>query len=177
VMAMRLDELNALGREAAEHELLRCCGSERWAREMAVRRPWPNLETMAEDADSIWRGLSTGDHLQAFAAHPRIGATAGTAEVGADGGGRSGDAAWSAQEQSRVAAAGDHLRGRLAAANDRYQARFGFIFIVCATGRSAEQMLGIVDERLTHSLEEERRIAADEQRKITWLRLKKLVTE
>ena len=72
---MRLDDLNALGREAAEHELLRCCGSERWAREMAASRPWPNLEALADEADKIWRGVATVDHLQAFAAHPRIGDT------------------------------------------------------------------------------------------------------
>ena len=175
---MQLDELNALDRRAAEDELLRCCGSERWAREMAVRRPWANFEAMAEDADTIWRGLSTIDHLQAFMAHPRIGATGGSAEVGAaEDAVRPGDASWSSQEQSRVVAAGDDLRARLAAANDGYQARFGFIFIVCAAGKSAEEMLVIVDERLTHSREEELRIAAEEQRRITRLRLKKLVSE
>ena len=161
---MRLDDLNTLDREAAEHELLRCCGSERWAREMAARRPFPNLEALAEEADKIWRGLATVDHLQAFAAHPRIG-----------GPGKSGEAHWSSQEQSRVGAAGDDVRERLAAANDDYQARFGFIFIVCANGKSAEEMLAIVDERLKHSREEELRIAAEEQRKITRLRLEKLV--
>jgi OHCU decarboxylase len=175
---MQLDELNLLDRGAAEHELLRCCGSERWAREMAVRRPWANFDAMAEDADSIWRGLSTVDHLQAFAAHPRIGVTGGAAEAGAaDSGGRPGDTSWSSQEQSRVIAASDDLRGRLAAANDGYQARFGFIFIICATGRSAREMLAMVDERLAHSREEELRIAADEQRKITRLRLKKLIPD
>lgn len=133
---------------------------------------------MTEDADTIWGGLSTIDHLQAFASHPRIGVTAGAAGAGAaDGGGRPGKTEWSAQEQSRVIAASDDLRSRLAAANDGYQARFGFLFVVCATGKSAEEMLAIVDERLTHSREEELRIAADEQRKITRLRLKKLVSE
>ena len=164
-MAMRLDDLNALGREDAEREILRCCGSERWAREMAARRPFPNLEALAEEADKIWRGLATVDHLQAFAAHPRIGEP-----------GKSGDERWSSQEQSRVGAAGDDVRERLAAANDDYQARFGFIFIVCATGKSAEEMLAIVDERLTHSREEELQIAAEEQRRITRLRLNKLVS-
>jgi len=162
---MRLDDLNALGREAAEHELLRCCGSERWAREMAASRPWPSLDALAEAADKIWRGVATVDHLQAFAAHPRIG--------GAGGAGRE---SWSSQEQSRVAAASHDARERLAAANDDYQARFGFIFIVCATGKSAEEMLAMVDTRLKHSREEELRIAAEEQRKITRLRLEKLLT-
>jgi OHCU decarboxylase len=177
---MRLDELNALGREAAELELLRCCGSERWAREMAASRPWPNLEAMAEEADTIWRGLATADHLQAFAAHPRIGGTSRADGPGMPGraGGAGGPAgeSWSSQEQARAAAAGDDVRERLAAANDDYQARFGFIFIVCATGKSAEEMLEIVDERLGHTREDELRTAAEEQRKITRLRLGKLVS-
>jgi OHCU decarboxylase len=178
-MAVRLDELNTLDREAAEHGFLRCCGSERWAREMAASRPFPNLEAMAEEADKIWRGLATVDHLQAFAAHPRIGDVqrAGRAGEAGRAGGDDTPERWSSQEQSRVGAAGDDVRERLAAANDAYHARFGFIFIVCATGMSADEMLAIVDERLTHSREEELRIAAEEQRKITQLRLEKLVSE
>jgi OHCU decarboxylase len=172
---MRLDELNALSREDAEREILRCCGSERWAREMAARRPWANLEALAEEADKIWHGLGTADHLQAFAAHPRIGEGRGS-EAGGAGRDDARDR-WSSQEQSRVSAAGDEVRARLARANDDYQARFGFIFIVCASGRSAEEMLAIVEERLKHSREEELRIAAGEQRKITRLRLEKLVSE
>lgn len=178
---MRLADLNALSREDAAREILRCCGSERWAREMVARRPWPNLEALADEADKIWRGLEIADHLQAFAAHPRIGEPAragGAGAVGETGGVASGDARdrWSSQEQSRVSAAGDDVRARLAAANDDYHARFGFIFIVCATGKSAEEMLAIVEERLKHSREEELRIAAGEQRKITRLRLEKLVS-
>ena len=189
---MRLDELNALDRAAAERALLRCCGSERWAREMAARRPWANLEAMGEEADKIWCGLATADHLQAFAAHPRIGesgSSGGSSESGGSGrslesggSGASGGAGgggtrehWSSQEQSRVTAAIDDVRERLAAANDDYHARFGFIFIVCATGKSAEEMLMILDERLKHSHEEELRIASEEQRKITRVRLEKLL--
>lgn len=177
---MRLDDLNALSREAAEQALLRCCGSQRWAREMAARRPWPNLEALAEEADKIWRGLATVDHLQAFAAHPRIGEpgkAGGAGEAGEAGEAGRDDTRerWASQEQSRVTSADDDVRERLAAANDGYQARFGFIFIVCATGKSAEEMLVIVDERLKHSPEEELRIAAEEQCKITRLRLEKLL--
>ena len=180
---MRLDDLNALDREAAEQAFLRCCGSVRWAREMAARGPWPNLEALAEEADKIWRGLATVDHLQAFGAHPRIGEAqeAGRSEeAGRTGGtGRAegpDDQSWSSQEQSRVAAAGHDVRKRLAAANDDYQARFGFIFIVCATGKSADELLLMVEERLKHSRQDELRIAAEEQRKITQLRLGKLVS-
>lgn len=165
---MQLDDLNTLGREAAEQELLRCCGSERWAREVVASRPWPNLEALAEAADKIWCEVTTVDRLQAFAAHPRIG------ESGRAG--RAGGQSWSSQEQSRVEAASHDARERLAAANDDYEARFGFIFIVCATGKSAEEMLAIVNERLRHSREEELGIAAEEQRKITRLRLTKLVS-
>ena len=176
-MAMRLDELNALGREAAEHELLRCCGSERWAREMAASRPWPNLEAMAEEADTIWRGLATVDHLQAFAAHPRIGEAQRAGRAGEAGRAGGDDAQGRGRRRSSLESRppSDDVRERLAAANDDYQARFGFIFIVCATGKSAEEMLAIVDERLGHSREDELRIAAEEQRKITRLRLEKLL--
>jgi OHCU decarboxylase len=132
---------------------------------------------MAGEADKIWRGLPTVDHLQAFAAHPRIGDVQGAGRAGEAGGAGGDDTRerWSSQEQSRAAAASDDVRERLAAANDDYQARFGFIFIVCATGKSAEEMLAIVDERLGHSREDELRTAVEEQRKITRLRLEKLL--
>ncbi|MEO8260731.1 MAG: 2-oxo-4-hydroxy-4-carboxy-5-ureidoimidazoline decarboxylase [Acidobacteriota bacterium] len=173
---MRLDDLNALDPAAAALELRRCCGSERWAREMAMKRPWPDVDALAVDADVIWRRLAEVDHLQAFDAHPRIGSGAEAGGSAASGERRTGERSWSAQEQSRVAAASDEVRDRLAAANDEYLARFGFIFIVCATGKSAEEMLAMVDERLTHSRMEELQIAADEQGKIMQLRLRKLVS-
>jgi OHCU decarboxylase len=158
---MRLGELNALPPDQAVPELLRCCGSTRWAREMAARRPFANLEAIGAEADKIWHGLGLEDWLEAFAAHPRIGEFSPTH--------------WSSEEQGGVASAPTATRARLDAGNRDYEARFGHVFIVCATGKSADEMLASVDERLTHSREEEWRIAAEEQRKITRVRLAKLL--
>ena len=158
---MRLGELNALPPDRAVPELLRCCGSTRWAREMAARRPFGNMEAIGAEADKIWHGLGLEDWLEAFAAHPRIGERSSTP--------------WSSAEQSGVASAPGATRARLDDANREYEARFGFIFIVCATGRSADEILASVDERLRHSREEEWQIAAEEQRKITRIRLLKLI--
>jgi OHCU decarboxylase len=160
---MRLGELNALPPDRAVPELLRCCGSTRWAREMAARRPFTNMEAIGAEADRIWHGLGREDWLEAFVAHPRIGERPSTR--------------WSSEEQGGVASLPAPARARLDAANREYEARFGFIFIVCATGKSADEMLASVDERLTHSRDEEWRIAAEEQRKITRVRLAKLLGE
>jgi 2-oxo-4-hydroxy-4-carboxy-5-ureidoimidazoline decarboxylase len=158
---MRLDELNALDAEAAARELRRCCGSTRWSQRMAAARPFPDLAALIGAADRIWADLERGDWLEAFAAHPTIGEKAGPA--------------WSAQEQSGVAGAPLEVTARLAIANRDYEARFGYIFIVCATGKSAAEMLGLLERRLGDDPEQELRIAADEQRKITRLRLARLL--
>jgi OHCU decarboxylase len=198
---MRLEDLNALDEEAAARAFLRCCGSSRWARQMAAARPFAGAEALADAADAIWSPLDRADWLEAFAAHPRIGetradrvdrpggtgraATAGGAgradEVdrpggaGESAGSGSGEPDWSLQEQARVADAADQGLRRLVEANRDYEARFGYIFIVCATGKTAEEVLALLDQRVRHDPGEELRIAAEEQRKITQLRLKKLL--
>ena len=193
---MRLGELNALDTEVAERELLRCCGSTQWAREMAASRPFDSAETMAQTGDTIWSSLERVDWLEAFAAHPRIGANAeapaatpsglprGVSDSSRRGRGPGASAEkvdgsprteWATQEQSGVASAPDEVRARLAASNRDYEARFGYIFIVCATGKSAGEMLALLDGRLTNDPDEELHIAAEEQRKITCLRLAKLL--
>jgi OHCU decarboxylase len=169
---MRLEELNTLDPAAAERELLRCCGSTRWARTMASARPFGTADDMLAAADRSWLALGPDDWLQAFRAHPRIGESSGSKRSGRSGG----SGAWSDQEQAGVRTARDAVRERLAQGNRDYEARFGYIFIVCATGRSAEEMLAMLDERLTHRPDDELRVAAEEQRKITRLRLAKLVT-
>jgi OHCU decarboxylase len=158
---MRLGELNALPPDRAVPELLRCCGSTRWAREMAARRPFADLAAVGTEADKIWHGLGLEDWFEAFVAHPRIGERSPTR--------------WSSEEQGGVASAPAATRAGLDAANREYEARFGFIFIVCATGKSADEMLASVHERLTNSRDEEWRIAAEEQLKITLVRLAKLL--
>jgi 2-oxo-4-hydroxy-4-carboxy-5-ureidoimidazoline decarboxylase len=165
---MRLDELNALDDDAAARELLRCCGSPRWARQMAAARPFRDAEMAADRADAIWWSLEPADWQDAFAAHPKIGAgRAGRA-------GRA-DEDWSAQEQSGVEGAAREATERLAVLNRDYETRFGYIFIVCATGRSAGEMIGALERRLGNAPDDELRVAAEEQRRITRLRLARVL--
>jgi OHCU decarboxylase len=158
---MRLDELNALPNDDATRELLRCCGSSRWASQMAAARPFPDFQAVLAAADKIWSGVAATDWLEAFAAHPRIGETARSE--------------WSAQEQAGAREAAGAVRARLAALNRDYEARFGYIFIICASGKTAAEMLAALERRLANSLDEERRVAAEEQRKIMRLRISKLL--
>ena len=166
---MPLDQLNALSDDAAVAELLRCCGSTRWARMMASARPFATANDMFAVADRIWLSLGPDDWLDAFRAHPRIGESGGSGRSGGSG-------VWSDQEQAGVRTASDTVRDRLAEGNRRYETRFGYIFIVCATGRSAEEMLAMLEQRLTNQPDDELRVAAEEQRKITRLRIARLVT-
>jgi 2-oxo-4-hydroxy-4-carboxy-5-ureidoimidazoline decarboxylase len=191
---MTFDELNALDEEAAADAFLRCCGSSRWARLMAAARPFRDADAMSATADAVWLALDRADWLEAFAAHPRIGAggAARAGEAGGAGAPRPGEAAeagkaeeageegrigahWSDDEQRAVVDAGSGTRRRLAEANREYEARFGYIFIVCATGRTAAEMLGLLEGRLRHDAGDELQVAAEEQRRITQLRLRKLV--
>jgi OHCU decarboxylase len=142
----------------AEAAMLACCGSKRWARRMARARPFPGEDELFANADRIWRELSEDDWLEAFAAHPRIGARA------------SGQAA---AEQAGARGASAETLAALTRANREYEERFGHIFIVCASGRSAEEMLDLCRRRLHNEPREELQAAAEEQRKITRLRLEK----
>ena len=158
---MDLDDLNALDDAAAARELLRCCGSTRWADRMAAARPFADEAAMINRADTIWSSLDPQDWLEAFAAHPKIGGAATTR--------------WSAQEQSGMASAAAAVSDRLASGNREYEARFGYIFILCATGKSAAEMLEALERRLGNAPDRELRIAAEEQRAITRLRLARLI--
>jgi OHCU decarboxylase len=164
-----LDRLNNLPTREAEAVFLDCCGSREWARRMAESRPFAMLEILFERADSIWLSLSPADWLEAFAAHPKIGSNKGGPTQ------KKRAASWSAGEQSGMDAADNAVRNELAEANRLYEEKFGFIFIVCASGKSAHEMLAICLARLGNSAETEMRIAAEEQRKITELRLNKLL--
>jgi 2-oxo-4-hydroxy-4-carboxy-5-ureidoimidazoline decarboxylase len=170
---MPLDVLNTLPVELAIAELLRCCGSTRWATLMAKRRPFASQATMMEVADATWWSLGRKDWLEAFASHPRIGVVPGGMQGDSP---RSTGDSWARDEQAGMNAASDGLRERLAAANREYEARFGYIFIVCATGKSAGEMLAILEKRLPNPPVDEMNIAAEEQRKITRLRLEKLLS-
>ena len=158
-----VSRLRLYGRRAApsipESELLACCGSREWARRMMGGQPFPTAEQMFDAAERIWWELSPRDWLEAFAAHPRIGE--GTADAQAS------------REQSGVEGAGADTMAKLAAGNRAYEERFGHIYIVCATGKNAAQMLAILESRLNNEAETELRVAAGEQRRITRLRLEK----
>jgi OHCU decarboxylase len=161
---MRLAELNTLDADAAAGELLRCCGSTRWARAMAAARPFASVDQAADRSDAIWSALDPADWLEAFAAHPRIGERS-TPPAGAP--------RWSADEQSGVA---DSSRARLLRLNGEYERRFGYIFIICATGKTGDEMLAALERRMRNNPDDELREAADEQRTIARLRLAKLLT-
>ena len=138
---------------------------------MTSIRPFISLEDTLVKAGSVWRSLSEEDWLEAFRAHPKIGeqkAAAAQSEQARN---------WSKQEQSGAEGANAETRAALAAGNQEYEKRFGFIFIVCATGKSSAEMLAILNTRLQNDFKAELSVAAEEQRKITRLRLEKLLNE
>lgn len=164
-----LERLNALSAADARMELLRCCGSSRWARAMASRRPFADKEGLFGSAREIERGLSREDWLEAFAHHPRIGDKEALRLQFAS------TRAWASGEQGGAALASEETLEELALANREYEERFGFIFIICATGKSAGQMLGALRARLANTPDAELAVAAAEQSKIARLRLEKLL--
>jgi allantoicase len=173
-VAAAIARLNAMAAEPARAALRRCCGAARWVEAMTASRPFEDVPAILRIAERTWWSLDEAAHREAFAAHPRIGETGetGEAKVGAGG-----DAAWSTGEQ-RAAATGDAgLAGELAEANRAYLERHGFVFIVCATGRTAEAMLAELRARTPSSTADELRTAAEEQLQITRLRLHKLIGE
>jgi 2-oxo-4-hydroxy-4-carboxy-5-ureidoimidazoline decarboxylase len=161
--------LNALSDPQARAALARCCGAARWVAGMMARRPFPSTAALQADADAVWASLAPADFLEAFTHHPRIGG--GPATPAAPGG-----QDWSRQEQARVAEADAATRDALTAANQRYLERFGYIFIVCATNKSAGEMLDLLEARLLNDPARELTVAAREQAKITRLRLEKLAS-
>lgn len=163
-----LNLLNSRSTEDAVKTFRRCCGSTHWCEQMASARPFATPEHAATSADVAFDRLVDADWLEAFAAHPRIGDFESLKMKYA------GNKEWSAGEQAGAAAADDATLHRLAEGNAAYEARFGYRFIVCATGKSAAQMLQLLESRLGNDPGAELRIAADEQRKITHLRLAKL---
>lgn len=166
---MDLELLNALGRAEAEQALLQCCGSSRWAREVAAGRPYENLEALITRADEIWQSLEPTDWLEAFRSHPKIGEKKAAASISEK------SRQWSGQEQSGVRQASQETADSLTTLNRVYEEKFGFIFIICATGKTSDEMLTALRERLENDATRELTIAAAEQGKITELRLRKLL--
>jgi OHCU decarboxylase len=163
-----LQRLNALPDHEAEAAFLTCCGSTRWAREMARRRPFDGQHQVHTAGADVWFELDPEDWDEAFRAHPRIGERKAAPAQSAQA------AAWSAQEQAGASSAGEEIAAALAEGNRAYEERFGRIYIVCASGKTAKQLLSILRKRLGNDPDTELRVAAAEQWKITELRLEKL---
>lgn len=154
--------INGLPADAARTALARCCASHQWVNRMLAGRPYAGDPQLYQAAEREWWALERGDWVEAFAAHPRIGE-------------RSTDA-WSSGEQSGVTGAGVDVHVALREDNGAYERRFGHVYLVCATGRGAAELLADLKARLGNDPDMELRVAAGEQAKITRLRLEKLVT-
>ncbi|HJX91484.1 MAG TPA: 2-oxo-4-hydroxy-4-carboxy-5-ureidoimidazoline decarboxylase [Pyrinomonadaceae bacterium] len=167
---IRLDWLNNLSEEQASTELLKCCGSLNWARQMVSSRPIGSFEELIQKANAVWWNLDRDDWLEAFRSHPKIGENKASAKISTQSEG------WSGQEQAGINDAATQTLDELAKLNRVYEEKFGFIFIVCATGKSSKEMLAILKTRIGNDLETELPVAAGEQAKITEIRLGKLLT-
>ncbi len=166
-MSKVMDRWNQLPAQEAAQQILPCCGSTAWARELAARRPVLDQIALLAASDEIWSSLGEQHWVEAFSKHPRIGERRAPVVASAR------SAAWSTQEQRKVTSAGDAVQHALAEANRDYERRFGRIFIVCATGKGASEIFDILRRRLQNDDATELRESAEEQRKITNLRLKK----
>lgn len=165
-MSTGLTRLNALPEADAEAELITCCASTRWARQVGKGRPYADAAALFAAGREASGALDWPDVEQALSAHPAIGERAA-------GDGR--EAGWSRSEQSGMDTADDRTRAELAAANRAYAERFGHVFLICASGLSADRMLAAVSARLGNDQDTERKIVADELGKIAALRLEKLL--
>lgn len=165
---MTLEQFNTLPLEEVRIELERCCGSTRWIEGMIQQRPFDSPSSMYQHSDRIWNSLSESDWKEAFTHHPKIGDMENLRAKFAS------TSTWAEGEQSGVQTATEITLNQLANGNKDYENKFGYIFIVCATGKSAEEMLTILQQRLLNSHSDEIHIAASEQTKITKIRLHKL---
>jgi len=166
---MTLHELNTLPQEQLKQELLKSCGSTAWVNKMLAFFPADDMVEILEDAEEQWWQCTQEDWLEAFTHHPKIGDVESLKQKFAS------TATWASGEQSGAATASQQILEALAKGNAAYENKFGYIFIVCATGKSAEEMLNLLLERLPNNPAEEIKIAADEQNKITKLRIEKLL--
>ena len=169
-MNASLEAWNDADDRTALEAMIACCGARRWAAKMAMLRPIASVVELSMAADQVWSEMTETDWLEAFACHPRIGerknahASAKSAE-------------WSRQEQSSAGSAAENVLTRLAEGNAQYEEQFGFTYIVCATGKSAEEMLKILERRLGNDRNTELREAAEQQRQIMQIRLGKWLVE
>lgn len=158
-----LDDFNELPAEVAEDALYACFANRRWASALAAGRPYRAGDALLQAAEAAWAGTSDVEWLAAFEAHPRIGERGGHAPAMSD------------REQSKVAAADAETLAALAVENREYEKRFGHVFLIAASGRTAEEILALLRERTENDPATELAVAAEEQRKITRLRLKDML--
>ena len=159
-----LAAFNSLPAAAAGVALLACCSSRAWAETLAAGRPYANANQLFEAADEALAALSEDDVDEALAGHPRIGERPAPSH-----------SAWSFQEQSGVVAAADRTRAELAAANREYEHRFGHVYLVCASGRTADELLAILRGRLGNDPVTEQQVVRTELGKINRNRLERLI--
>ncbi len=168
-MSEVLARWNSLRHQEAARAILPCCGSENWAAGMASKRPIQDELSLMETSDTIWQGLGEPDWLEAFRSHPRIGESRAEINSVAQ------SSAWSEQEQQKAASADEAMKLALKWGNREYEQKFGRIFIVCATGKSSSEILEILRRRLHNDEATELQQAAEEQRQIMHIRLKKWI--
>ena len=168
---MTLSKLNTLSSRDAVTLFRRCCGSSAWGRRMEAERPFRDMPHLHQAAASVWAGLPHAEWKEAFTHHPKIGDLDSLRKR------FPATARWALGEQSGAAGSSDAVLRSLASGNELYEAKFGYIFIICATGKSAEMMLALLNERLSNFPEDEIGIAGAEQAAITALRLDKLLQD
>jgi len=166
-----LADFNKLSKETSEEALRFCCGSSTWVRQMNQSRPFKSLAELKKQSSQIWNTLSESEWKEAFLHHPKIGDLESLKKKFA------GTKAWAEEEQKGSQGASEETLQSLARGNESYENRFGFIFIVCATGKTAAELLEILEKRLRNEPQTELRVAAQEQDKITQIRLEKLIYE
>ncbi len=159
-----LERWNLLDPTLAAEEILPCCGTQAWAAEMAARRPIVDEDHLSVISDAVWVGLPEEAWQEAFDSHPRIGEQKAKAATDAS-------LQWSATEQSAMVTQDEAAKLALVEGNRRYEAKFGRIFIVCASGRSAAAILANLEARMNNEAEAELHEAVEQQRQITQLRL------
>lgn len=166
---MNLQELNNLEPEEAYDAFEKCCTSSTWIINMVNERPFDSKESLFTFSDNIWAKCNENDWLEACDGHPKIGDVSSLKEKYAT------TKQWAGNEQSGMDTASDDIINKLAKGNTDYETKFGYIFIVCATGKSAKEMHDLLEIRLNNEPEQELKIAMGEQNKITHLRLEKLL--
>jgi 2-oxo-4-hydroxy-4-carboxy-5-ureidoimidazoline decarboxylase len=165
-----LSSWNQASADMALETMIACCGARRWAAAMVALRPIGSVQELSAAADQVWSTMEEADWMEAFVCHPRIGERKAAHALQKS-------VAWSRQEQSAASSAAERVMAEMAVGNEEYERRFGFTYIVCATGKSADEMLAILNRRLGNDRANELREAAEQQRQITQIRLGKWLVE